>query len=677
MRKLLFFSLAFLCVSHARLLYPQDTDPGKEFALAYSLFSQGDFSQAEEIFRKAVETKAPLEDYSLYFLGTIAFHRGALEESRRYLSQLKRGFPQSVWSNRADLQLAKISLANRDYPRALAELGALTAAKPKKEVQEEALYLTGQAQELLRDRMQAYSAYQELRRASPLSSWAASARKEVRRLRGQAPELFALTRVEPLLQEGELLLREREYQEAERLYRRLLALVPKGPLRPRFLMGLANVLRAARKREEAAVPLAEIASGYPGSAEAPAALYALAESYWNRDEDAKALDYFKRLLERYPKSAFADLAQMAVARIHESLGKPAEALRLYQSLSKLFPASRLREEAQWSAAWIHYLQADYERAAIAFGSLAAEKGEGRYKLAALYWQARSRQKMGRLEEAKQLFLQILAAEEESYYKGPAAQWLEKMGAPVGEPKTVAAKPLPEPPSSLGAERQFHLSRARELARLSLHQLATAELDAVNNGNQDEAAWKILLMREYARNGAYLRSVPMANAIPYSSEELARYRYPLAYWETIQKLAGERKVDPYLVVALIRQESLFDPRALSPAPAFGLMQLLPSTAARAATQLGLPQRQDLFEAHLNLTLGTYHLKELLQRYSNNPVKAIAAYNAGESAVARWERQTSAGDEDEFIERIPYRETRLYVKLVLRNYRVYRKIYDNQK
>jgi soluble lytic murein transglycosylase len=131
--------------------------------------------------------------------------------------------------------------------------------------------------------------------------------------------------------------------------------------------------------------------------------------------------------------------------------------------------------------------------------------------------------------------------------------------------------------------------------------------------------------------------------------------------------------------MIRQESLFDPQALSPASAFGLMQLLPSTAGREAKRMGIPSpaSENLFDPDLNIMLGTQHLKGLLQLYSDNVVKAVAAYNAGKNAVDRWEREISASDEEEFIERITYRETRLYVKLVLRNYRIYKELYGSHR
>jgi soluble lytic murein transglycosylase len=187
------------------------------------------------------------------------------------------------------------------------------------------------------------------------------------------------------------------------------------------------------------------------------------------------------------------------------------------------------------------------------------------------------------------------------------------------------------------------------------------------------------MREYFRNRAYRRSLGIANQIPASQTERDLYRYPLAFWDLIQQKSQEREIDPYLVVALIRQESLFDARARSPAAALGLMQLIAPTAARVARQLGVavPSQEQLYEPEVNLTLGTQYLKDLLQRYSNNWYKALAAYNAGEAAVDRWEREVATDDIAEFVERIPYVETRGYVKLVMRNHRIYKRLYDTQK
>ena len=679
MQKLFALGFALSALFVPCRLHSQEQNPRELFSEAYALFSQGDSRQAEETFLKTLDRAYLLEDYSLYYLGQIAVNGGNLPAARQYFSQLQQKFPNSVWAPQAGLQLAKLSLTEKNYLRAMEQLRALRSQRARKEISDEAGYLLGQAQEALQDWKQSYSTYQELRRASALSPWAAAARKSVAALREKFPDLFALTTPEALLSEGELLTREQAYPEAEKLYRNLLEQTPQGNLRPRVLMALGSLYQAQRKRDEAAPILTEVVQGFRESPEAPTALHQLALNYWNRDDDLKALEYFRLLRERYPKSAFVDFAEFASARIYESLGRIDEALAAYQNILKKSLDKQLREEAAWRSAWIYYLRADDNRANAAFKRLAVSGEAARYGTAARYWQARTAHRMGQSEEAKQIFLAILSEPEESYYKGAAAGWLTRMGVAVEEKKAAEPSVSTATVPVLSSVQSFHLARAHELADLALNPMAVAELDEVKNLGDEELSLRFLLMREYARNSAYARSVALANQIPRSSEELARYRYPLAYWDTVQKLAQEKTLDPYFVVALIRQESLFDPKAISPASALGLMQLLPSTAAKVATQLGLPppQRERLFEPALNLTLGMHHLRDLLQRYSKSLVKAIAAYNAGENAVSRWEAQIVTADEDEFIERIPYAETRLYVKLVLRNLRLYRKIYGEQK
>ncbi|MGH7831569.1 MAG: transglycosylase SLT domain-containing protein, partial [Candidatus Binatia bacterium] len=323
-------------------------------------------------------------------------------------------------------------------------------------------------------------------------------------------------------------------------------------------------------------------------------------------------------------------------------------------------------------------QAEDKRARAIFKRLADDKA-GHHTGAARYWQARTAERMGDSEEARRIYHEIVNGEEDSYYRGPAAKRLEGMGAAVKENKISRPPPSSEAIPPPGSPISFHLARARELTEMELHRLAISELDEIKDQSSGELPLQALLMREYARNRAYDRSVSLANELGPSREEWRRFRYPLAYWEMIQKGAEQQDVDPFLIVALIRQESLFDPRALSPASAHGLMQLLPSTAARIARQLGIPppQPETLFDPELNLTLGIHYLKELLKLYSNSVVKALAAYNAGENAVARWEKQIRTEDEEEFIERIPYGETRLYVKLVLRNHLNYRNIYASER
>lgn len=657
----------------------QEKTPRELFTEAYALFSQNHPAEAESLFAKSLNRGSPLEDYSLYYLGEILLSRGDADGAGKYFGQVKQQFPQSVWAPRADLQIAKIMLAAKNVAGAREGLNEIQNKTPTREIADEARFLLGRTYELEREPKLAHSLFQELRRASPLSPWAAKAREAVLRLRKEHPQQFELTTAEALADEAELLLNERQFEAAEKLYRKALQLTPREGPRPRLLRRLAQVYLDSRRRDEAIPLLGEIARDYGGSPEAPEALYYLARIYWNRDENLKALEVFGQLQDRYPQNNFSDFAHFSSARIQESLGKTEEAQRLYQDFTKKYPRSPLLDEATWRLAWLLYLKADHAEAYAVFKRLAEARRGTRYRTAALYWQGRTAERMGRTEDAKQSFLKILSVAEDSYYKGPAAKRLDKLG--------VAHPESPSPPPSgdsgavptLGPAGQFHLSRARELAEISLHQLAVRELDEIRNRGVEDATLKLFLAREYARNRDYARSIAIANQIADSPGALSRYRYPLAYWESIRKVSDSAGLDPYLVLALIRQESLFDPKALSPASAHGLMQLLPSTASRVAQRLSLGglRAESLFEPELNLKIGTSYLKELLQRYGENLIKAIAAYNAGEQAVARWEKQIPTEDEEEFIERIPYGETRLYVQLVLRNHRTYRKIYDSRR
>lgn len=657
-------------------LFAQDLDNRENFAKAYALYSQGDLSQAKEFFSKTRDAKFRLADYSLYYLAVIAFTEAKWDESRRLLAQLKRRYPQSIWYYPAGLEWAKIDIAEKKYAQAAESLQALRSASGvTTTIVQEAAYLSAQTQEAQENYALAYALYRELRDQFPTSRWSAAARKDQARLRNKFPEIFGFDTLQSIADEADRLTREREFGEAEILYKKLINNVAEGELRLSYLAKLGGLYVTTRQGEQAIPLLNLIAREFPESSEAPKALYQIGQILWNRHENRRALEYFRMVLDQYPTSPYVDRAHYAAADIYESFGEKNEAVDLYNKVITYFPSSPVRQDAMWRLAWVYYRAGEWQAAFAAFAALANQAKDRGMGDAALYWQARSAAKTGDDEAAKQLYSQIVKDGDESYYQGLAMHGLERLGVLVEETQTSAA-PLPaEPDPPLSAQVSFHLSRARELAGISLNRMAVAELDEVSR-TKPPARLRPILMREYFHVQAYGRSLALANQLPGSNGARNFYRFPLAFWNMVKQHAEERGIDPYLVLALIRQESLFDTRARSSAAALGLMQLLPSTAKRIAKQLGMssPSPQTLFEPEVNLALGTQYLKDLLQRYSNNWFKAIAAYNAGESAVDRWEKEIVTDDIEEFVERIPYRETRGYVKLVIRNHRVYKKLYE---
>jgi peptidoglycan lytic transglycosylase len=672
----LLFVVCLICAL-PRVLRGDEKNQLDEFAKAHAVYTQGNYADAKELFRKTLDTKFPLGDYSLYYLGAIALREQAWEESLYYAGRLRRDYPESVWIDAADLQQAKVDLAQKHFSQAAAALRALgTKRAAKSDILEEALFLQAKAAQ---DTKQAYDLYQQLREQYPLSKWTPLARREQADLREKQPDNFPFHTVASLVADAEQLTRERAFDDAETIYKKLLNNADDADLRLRLLNRLSNLYLTVRRRSDAIPLLEKIASDYPETTDAPKALYQIGQILWNRHDNTQALDIFNQLKARYPQSSVADRAVYAAGDIYEWMGKNDEAVAHYNSVRLQFPRSQVRDDATWRLAWLYYGSGHPSEAYRMFKLLSSEAQESGLRTAAHYWQGRAAEKAGDTDLAKQIFGEVYDASQESYYQGLAVNALAKLGAPVKEQNFSA--PIREHNSEPTATPRvaFHLARARALSALSLHSLAVGEIDAIRNLTGSDIGTRLFLSREYFKNQAYRRSLALASQLPVSESERDFYRFPLAHWQTIQRKAIERGIDPYLILALIRQESLFDARARSPAFALGLMQLLPSTAARVANQIGkaAPSNEKLFDPEVNLTLGTQYLKDLLRRYSDNWFKAIAAYNAGEAAVDRWEKEIATDDDEEFVERIPYFETRGYVKLVMRNHRIYKKLYEGKK
>ncbi|MGH9962715.1 MAG: lytic transglycosylase domain-containing protein, partial [Pyrinomonadaceae bacterium] len=156
-------------------------------------------------------------------------------------------------------------------------------------------------------------------------------------------------------------------------------------------------------------------------------------------------------------------------------------------------------------------------------------------------------------------------------------------------------------------------------------------------------------------------------------------YPMNYQSIISREARKYNIDPFLIMGLIRQESAYNPKAVSSANAHGLMQLLPSTARRLARSMKLrrPSTALLHDPDLNIQLGTRHFSDLLIRFGGQEDKVLASYNAGEHRVDLWMSEGNYADSAEFVETIPFSETRNYVKIIYRNYAFYRWLYGSKK
>jgi len=633
--------------------------PQLVFAQAIALFEHGDDEPARERFARLLDSYPALVDYHLAYLAAIAERRGALDDAADYDDRLISGFSESVWLARALARRARVAAARGEsdamalVERALAAPGAdASATAAAKLVQAELLAADAPRA--------AYERYQDVRRSGTAS--ASTAREQALALERSHPELLSDPTL--LLVEGTLLADEDRLDLAAE---RLAAAATTGERSERAsaLRTLARVREKQGRLDDAIATYREAADVEP--APGGTARFELATLLWNRDRDDEARELFRRMLDESPAHPKRDTARYALGRIAERAGDQVQATAEYRRLIATGRDPELVREARWRIAWSLYRAGDDTSAAEAFAAIARTRGSD--EAAGLYWEARTRARGAATSAPAELYRALLARAPDSYY------------AELAERRLGESAPLPPPPEPLAGDPEalaiydFHWTRARELHRAALDRAATREVDAIARDLATSGLEAPLLLEAYRELDAHERALRLATALERGgglpSSVAVTYLYPRAYWTIVSDAAASERLDPHLLLALMRQESLFDPEAISPAAAHGLMQLLVRTATQVA---GTPvSAAELAVPATNVRLGARYLRQLLDRYDGDVTKALAAYNAGEDAVAKWEARRPAIENDEFVEEISFRETRKYVKAVLGNYRRYRRLY----
>lgn len=376
----------------------------------------------------------------------------------------------------------------------------------------------------------------------------------------------------------------------------------------------------------------------------------------------------RTVVSRFPKDTSSAAALLLLADLATDDGRDDAARTTLLSVVKKFPASRQAPIARFRAAMIAYIGKSYRASAAEMDSLAMRSPQSADALAATYWAGKSYSQLGETTLAHQRWRDVIAKDPLSYYAVMAAK---KMDTVVVTPdKSLAHFPtLPVVDSAvdrvamlkdvgMDTEAEFENSRLYKDASLTPQRLvATAQALA----GTDQAERSIALGKKAVEQSGR------------TAQNLRLY-FPVVEREALIASAKESGLDPVVVASLIRQESQWNPRATSGPGARGLMQLMPSVGKTIAASKGISPWDPsmLYQPAINIRLGTAHLSGLVRRYPN-VVRVLAAYNAGESRVAKWAGKAGADDEEIFTERIPFVETRDYVRIILRNRAYYEALY----
>jgi soluble lytic murein transglycosylase len=659
-------------------------------------------------------------------LGYALLQRGLSREAAGALARAARLHP--LLGDLARFYEAEAWMAQGNYPEAIQRYRAVIASSPRKTVVAKALLRQGEA--LLRagepgnavvsltkalqasggaqDRIwfllggaygaagkprEALAAYVYAYRAFPGSPYERLAEERIRALEAQTglratiPAGVRFRRAVGFLRRGNL-------RAAEEAFRAVLGSNPPPPLLSESLYRLGQV-RLSLGDPEGAVRAFARGAAIPGK-------WRSANLYWQgvallrlgQEEDARKV--FRSLTRTSPTNTWAGRALFQWSALELRAGRWREADRLLEQVTRQFPGP-LQWEALWRRSWLR-IERGKEREAEGFlHKLAGSSPSAHQASRALYWAATLEAKRGAVQQARE-HLEYVARTFPLTYYGQRARAVLGFPPPrfLEEGNRLSSRVL-------GAEGA--LGRVLELADLGLVSDAVSEAEEIRESEDLGLPARSLLARVLHDLGVHDAGISFVEGmLDWSWErgelpprDLWELAYPLGFWDQVREAARRFGLDPRLLLAVIREESRFNPHAVSPAGAVGLMQVMPSTGKRMAGALGFAGEPSLLDPGTNLLLGAAYLRHLLERFGGNVMLAIAGYNAGPGTVSRWwERfqnsdkgfgisdfeylksafrnpQSETRDFVWFIETIPYTETREYVKRVLQSYGIYRALW----
>jgi soluble lytic murein transglycosylase len=389
-----------------------------------------------------------------------------------------------------------------------------------------------------------------------------------------------------------------------------------------------------------------------------------------RFDAGRARRELRTIPTRFAGDAFAaSSALMLLADLETDGGRDGAARALWLELGRRHPTSDLAPAARFKAALIRFIHGDARGAAIEFDDAFARYPRSEYALATRYWSGRAYARAGDTAASRARWRDVAGREPLSYY---AMLSNRRLGAPAWLP------PAPADSAVHAAAVDSAMARVAMLERLGFetevrHEYATLADEADRSPSRLVATGAAL--RDHGQPSRAIALGWKAVGRGIRTADTYRLVYPVLYHDLLAAQSRRNRLDPALVAALIRQESSFTPRAVSRAGARGLMQVMPNVGRSIARSRGYPLWDPalLFDPAANLELGTSHLAAALRQHPDL-TRALAAYNAGDSRVRRWNRKAGVADPEVFAERIPFDETRDYVRIVQRNVEMYRVLYN---
>jgi soluble lytic murein transglycosylase len=641
-------------------------------ALGHAYLVDHRFSEASENLKQARQSGEELADYADY-LGAQADHQSGNEAGAAVLLHgFATRYPDSIFNLQAPELEATVLLAQGNAAGARKVLAEDTAgaARPAYQLAE------GEVEMALGQEAEAEQIFRKLLLGHPLSTEAQAARAKLTALGAE----LRLT-VTELRSLGDAYYNAGRYAEAAEQYR---ALEQKADLSADERNGFAVDAAACELKLKRLSP-AQV-QGLADTADEHGArrLYLLMELARNRDDGTDQQRIVALMETRFPKSPWLAEALFSSGNMYLLKKDFPTAISYYSYLATHFPDSANAPAAHWRAGWLSYRQGLYADASRLFDEQIKLYPGDKDTVAAIYWRGRLYETQDhKAASATSNYRALVRAYQHFFYTQLARRRLQALGnvelASQTQMDKLQAPPVPVLEESF-PEDSPHLAKAKLVANAGLNEYVAQEIAADPNSGSWSALAEAQIYASYGETYRAMRSLkkalPFAMSAPISSIPLAYWRilFPEAWWETIKSESAKNNLDPFLVASLIRQESEFNPNVISYANAYGLMQVEPATGKQLAKEEGMSHFQafQLLDPETNIRLGTRYLRKLLDRFGGVEEYALAAYNAGDYRVVDWQAAGPYGGLDEFVESIPFTQTREYVEAILRNKEIYRSI-----
>ena len=637
--------------------------PQRTFLLGVAMLRLGKADQALPLLTEAVAKLPLLADYATLYQADALLKLKKYPEASSKAASITKVYPASQLVRRSEKLYADIVYEAGEYAKALKAYQGFVEKYPSGADSVDALFQTARCREEAGDGNGAALIYRTIWLNNPVSAQAKKSQERLKQLEKIGIRTVVYT-PEELLQRASTLANLNEYSSSLEMLRSISAEGQAAAVTARIDLRSGMNLYRLRNWKQAEKSLVKaIGSSFPGIRSE--ARFWLAKTLERQDQNERAFDLYMELVGEGRKQEFADDALMEAAGLRRSQGKYSDAARLFEQLVKGFPDSKFISRANWEIGWCRYLAGEYAIAAESFRALLKDEV---IREKALYWLARALEHIPGTD-ADAPYRALL----DEYPAGFYAVWYRAQ---------KGVQDLREPLNQRNALNELPLitgfDKPRLLASLGMVEESRTEMAAARKKAGDKKSLFPGLARIYLEMQDYSSAIALFlqnRPVKWDKASLPLWSagYPLAYSDLVFRETAANGLSEGLIYSLIRAESGFSPEIKSPAGAIGLMQLMPATAKATAREKGAFNPQQLTLPEYNIKLGTRHFRDLLKDFDGDVIYSIAAYNAGAAAVNRWRKNTKGLKMDEFIESIPYQETRDYVKKVFASAATYRQLY----